>query len=192
MDVCNIIVITLNLFLLMWRNVHPQAPTLALSLAKMTLQWKHMWSSKMHQRLRGVNMCLFTCYNHLWNVSQWLCAVMNILNRISVPLTMWSCWPALWGRLGFWSACPRLWQSGQTLAYRCAPSPSSPAWAGATPRDSPSGREDGSPHLLLWSPASKQTQWSVVERRLSYVWNQHLRYDDIGGMWLTSWLDISQ
>lgn len=71
---------------------------------------------------------------------------------------MLSCWPALSGWLGFWWACPGLWQSVQTLACRCVPSPSSPAWAGATPQDSPSEREDGSPRLLLWSPAGERGQ----------------------------------
>lgn len=74
----------------------------------------------------------------------------------ALPLTTLSCWPALWDWLGFWWACPGLWQSVQTLACRCVPSPSSPTWAGAAPQDSPSEREDGSPRLLLWSPAGER------------------------------------
>lgn len=136
----------------------------------MAVQQKNMWSSKIHNGLKGLK-CFFTTYNHLLYMNG---CVLHLMpwNWVAVALTMWSCWPALWGRLDFWSACPRLWQSGQTLAFRYAPSPSSPAWVGATQQDSPSGREDDSPHLLLWSPAGKWKQWSVVERRPSFISKQ--------------------
>lgn len=81
-----------------------------------------------------------------------------------LSLTMMSCWPDLWGWLGFWWACLGLWQSAQTLAGHCAPSPSSPTWAGATPQDNPLEREDGSPHLLLLSPTRRAR--SVINRRV--------------------------
>ena len=84
---------------------------------------------------------------HMTLQLNWLKSFWDKKEQTFAILTTLSCWPSPGGWLGFWWVCPRLWQSVQTLASHCAPSPSSPTWADVAPQGSPLEQEGGTPHL---------------------------------------------